>query len=164
MDLNILKEFSNLISKAIKNAYEETEKIIKASYKNVDDKIDAIQLYAINIVREIDKVAEMKKKENQDCKKDYQELPQYIILKDGIKEDCPIVLESKYAEEVLDFIIPLIGKGINFDPAANYPSLGKQKELFEENLRKYGYFGIDDGFCSSMYILSYKENKDYENK
>ena len=164
MDLNILKEFSNLISKAITNAYEETEKTIKASYKNVDDKIEAIQLYAINIVREIDKITEMKKKENQNCKKDYQELPQYIILKDRTKKDCPVVLESKYAEEALNFIIPLIGKGINFDPAANYPSIDKQKQWFEENLRKYGYFGIDDGFYSPVYILSYRENKDYEDK
>ena len=106
----------------------------------------------------------MKRKENQKCKKDYQELPQYIILKDGTKKDCPTVLESKYAEEVLNFIIPLMGKGINFDPAANYPSLDKQKEWFEENLRKYGYFGVDDGFCSPVYILSYKENKNHEDK
>ena len=159
-----------MIAKSIQQAYEQTEETIKKSYKNVDDKLDAIKLFSLNIIREVDKLAVIAEKneiENiltNNKNNDYQELPQYIILKDGTKKDCPTVLESKYAEEVLDFIIPLIGKGINFDPAANYPSLDKQKEWFEENLRKYGYFGIDDGFYSPIYILNYKGNKDYEDK
>ena len=168
--MNFAKQLSSMIAKSIQQAYEQTEETIKKSYKNVDDKLDAIRLFSLNIIREVDKLALTAEKNEIDNilmnnkNDDYQELPQYIILKDGTKKDCPIVLESKYAEEVLDFIIPLIGKGINFDPAANYPSLDKQKELFEKNLRKYGYFGVDDGFCSPMYTLSYRENKDYEDK
>ena len=163
--MNFAKQLSSMIAKSIQQAYEQTEETIKKSYKNVDDKLDAIKLFSLNIIREVDKLAVTAEKneiENiltDNKNNDYQELPQYIILKDGTKKDCPIVLESKYAEEVLDFIIPLIGKGINFDPAANYPSIDKQKQWFEENLRKYGYFGIDDGFCSHIYILSYRENK-----
>ena len=165
--MNFAKQLSNMIAKSIQQAYDISEKEIKASYKNVDDKLDAIKLFSLNIIREVDKLAvtaEKNEVENilTNKKNNYQELPQYIILKDGTKKDCPIVLDSKYAEEVLDFIIPLIGKGINFDPAANYPSIDKQKEWFEENLRKYGYFGIDDGFCSPVYILSYRENKYFE--
>ena len=162
-----------MIAKSIQQAYEQTEEAIKMSYKNVHDKLDAIRLFSLNIIKEVDKLANQAEKdtlekiisvEETNKKFDYEELPQYIILKDGTKKDCPIVLESKYAEEVLDFIIPLIGKGINFDPAANYPSIDKQKQWFEENLRKYGYFGVDDGFCSPIYILSYRENKGFKKK
>lgn len=103
-----------------------------------------------------------KKKKNID--NDKQELPQYIILKEGTKKDCPIVLESKYAEEVLDFILPLLETDIDYDPNCSYPPIFKQKEWFEVDLRRSGYFGVDDGFSSKKYILSYRENKNYENK
>lgn len=168
--MNFAKQLSNMIAKSIQQAYEQTEETIKKSYKNVNDKLDAIRLFSLNIIKEIDKLAiaaeknELENMLTDNKNNNYQELAQYIILKDGTKKGCPIVLESKYAEEVLDFIIPIIGKGINFDPAANYPSTDKQKQWFEENLRKYSYFGIDDGFYSPIYTLSYRENKDYENK
>lgn len=171
-DNKFLDSISKNISNCIASAYKLTEKEVRKSYKHVDDKIDAIQLFSSNIIKEIKQLTNnVTNVHNVDDKKNYQELPQYIILKDGTKKDCPIVFESKYAEEVLDFIIPLIGKGINFDPAANYlsiaanyPSIDIQKQWFEKNLRKYGYFGIDDVFSSKKYILSYKENKDFKEK
>ena len=168
--MNFAKQLSNMIAKSIQQAYEQTEETIKKSYKNIDDKLDAIKLFSLNIIKEVDKLASQAEKneiENilmNNKNNDYQELPEYIILRDGNEKDCPIVVESKYAEEILDFIIPLIGKGINFDPAANYPSIDKQKQWFEENLRKYGYFGVDDGFYSPMYTLSYRENKDFKER
>lgn len=167
------KQIASMIAKSIQKAYNISEKEIKSSHKNVDDKLSAIKLFSLNIIREIDKIANQAEKyalektiliEENDKKLEYEELPQYIILRDENEKDCPIILESKYAEEVLDFIIPLIGKGINFDPAANYPSIDKQKQWFEEDLRKYGYFGVNDGFSSQKYILSYRENKNFKEK
>lgn len=65
-----LKELPNLISKAITNAYEETEKTIRSSYKHVDDKINAIQTYSINIIKEIDKLTKLKIKESNGLKEE----------------------------------------------------------------------------------------------
>lgn len=171
--MNFAKQLSNMIAKSIQQAYEQTEEVIKKSYKNVDDKLDAIKLFSLNIIREVDKLASQAEKdtlekiisvEENNKKSDYEELPQYIILKDGTKKDCPIVLESKYVEEVLDFILPLLEKDIDYDPNCSYPPIFKQKEWFEKDLKRSGYFGIDDGFSSQKYILSYRENKDYNDK
>lgn len=167
------KQIASMIAKSIQEAYNLSEKEIKASYKNVDDKLDAIKLFSLNILKEVDKLAIEAEKdalhkitsvEENNKKSEYEELPQYIILKDGTKKDCPIVLESKYVEEILDFILPLIETDIDYDPNCSYPPIFKQKEWFELDLKKSGYFGIDDGFSSEKYILSYRENKDYNGK
>ena len=55
--MNFAKQLSNMIAKSIQQAYEQTEKTIKNSYKNVDDKLDAIKMFSLNIIKEVDKLA-----------------------------------------------------------------------------------------------------------